>query len=161
MEYRTLGRADRANQWVSQESPGLRRYDSAKTEGQYHWSVILKRLRRRAAEDVRTRLGAENIFVIDERANSFGIESKGVAQIRGNGCLAASDDELMFLMWLPRRELVIPRELVTGVDRVRSHLGKTIGRDLLKVSFTNSEGNPDSIAWYVSDIEAWESALSP
>ena len=144
---------------VSQESPGLRRPCSARRGAEYHWSVILKRLRRRAAEDVRSRLGAENIFMIDERANSFGIESKGVAQIRGNGCLAASDDQLMFLMWLPRRELVIARPLITGVERVRSHLGKTIGRDLLKVSFTNNEGTPDSVAWYVSDLEAWESAL--
>ena len=150
-----MGRINR----VSQESPGLRRCGSARRGPEYHGSVILKRFRRRSAEDVRSRLGAENISVIDERANSFGIESKGVVQIRGNGCLAASDEELMFLMWLPRRELVIPRPLITGVERVRSHLGKTIGRDLLKVTFTSSEGNPDSVAWYVSDIEAWESAL--
>ena len=108
---------------------------------------------------MRTHLGPDRIVLIDERANSFGVDSRGAAQIRGNGVLAASDDEVMFLMWLPRRQLRIPRNLITGVQRVKSHLGKTVGRDLLKVSFTNSEGNPDSIAWHVDALEAWESAL--
>jgi hypothetical protein len=122
--------------------------------------VIFRRLRRRAAEDVRSRLGADRIHLMDERANSFGLESKGAAQIRGNGCLAISDSELMFVMWLPRREIVVPRHQITGVERVRSHLGKSVGRELLKISFTGAEGNPDSVAWLVNDLEAWESALS-
>ena len=127
--------------------------------GHYHRSVIFRRIHRRATQDVTARLGPDDIVLIDERANSFGVESKGAAQIRGNGCLAISDAEMMFVMWLPRREIVIPRHLITSVERVGSHIGKSIGRDLLKVSFTNAEGKPESIAWYVTDIEAWESAL--
>jgi hypothetical protein len=122
--------------------------------------VLFRRLRRRAAEDVRSHLGADDIVLMDEGANSFGIESKGVAQIRGNGCLAASDEELMFVMWLPRREIRIPRNMITSVERTNSHLGKSMGRPLLLVRFTDEAGSPDSIAWLVSDLEAWQSALS-
>jgi hypothetical protein len=121
--------------------------------------VVFRRIFRRAAEDVRSKLGEGRILVIDESANSFGLGSKGVTQIRGNGCLGASDDEVIFVMWLPRRELRIPRHRITSVDRARSHLGKTVGRPLLRIAFTNDDGHPDTIALLVSDLEAWESAL--
>jgi hypothetical protein len=109
--------------------------------------------------DVRARLGEP--ILLDGSANFFGVESRGAAQMRGNGCLGASADEVFFIMWLPRREFSIPRSRITAVERVRSHLGKRIGRDLLLVRFTNEEGKPDSIAWYVKDLSAWENALRP
>ena len=96
---------------------------------------------------------------MDESANCFGVESAGVWQVRGNGCLAATDDEILFIMWLPRRELRISREWITAVERTRSHLGKTIGRELLRVRFTNRSGDPDAVAWHVKDLPAWEATL--
>ncbi len=104
-------------------------------------------------------LGADRIVAIDEGANSFGVESRGPWQIRGNGCLAASDEEVVFVMWLPRRTLRFPRDRITGVERAWSHLGKTIGRPLLRVRFTGDDGQPDSVAWFVRDLPAWEAAL--
>ena len=98
---------------------------------------------------------------MEESALSFGVESKGVWQVRGNGCLAATNDEILFVMWLPRKELSIPRDRVTGIERAKSHLGKRIGRELLRVRFTNDSGQPDSIAWYVRDLATWEATLSP
>lgn len=100
-------------------------------------------------------------MAMDEAALSFGVESKGVWQIRGNGCLAATDDEILFIMWVPRKELSIPRETVTGIEWARSHLGKRIGRELLRVRFINDSGHPDSIAWYVKDLPTWEATLAP
>jgi len=47
---------------------------------------------------------------------------------------------------------------------MRSHLGKSVGRRLLRVVFHNDSGDLDSIAWYVRDVDnlvrALESALS-
>ena len=96
----------------------------------------------------------------DESANFFGVESRGVAQMRGNGHLAASRSQILFIMWLPRRELSIPRDRVTAVERTRSHLGKTVGSELLRVRFTNETGAPDSVAWAVRDLAMWELALT-
>ncbi len=104
-------------------------------------------------------LGAERIVAIDEAANSFGVESRGPWQIRGNGCMAASAEEVVFVMWVPRRTLRIPRDRITGVERASSHLGKTIGRPLLRVRFTDDDGQPDSVAWFVHDLPGWEAAL--
>ena len=109
---------------------------------------------------MRRRLGETEIIAFDESALSFGVESKGAWQVRGNGCLCATNEELLFIMWLPRRELMIARERVTAVERAKSHLGKRIGRELLRVRFTNDWGQPDSIAWYVRDLTAWEAALA-
>lgn len=121
--------------------------------------LFFRKRRRRIATEVHARLGAGSIVAEEDGANFFGVESRGAAQLRGNGHLAASADEIVFVMWLPRRELTIPRSRITGVERAKSHLGKTIGRELLRVRFTNDGGEPDSVAWFVRDLAAWESAL--
>ena len=116
-------------------------------------------LRRRTADQVRSLVGSEP-SLLDDSANFFGVESRGAGQIRGNGCLAATGDELVFLMWLPRRELRISRSHITGTARVGSHLGKTVGRPLLLVRFTRDDGQPDSAAWLVRDLAMWEAVLA-
>lgn len=121
---------------------------------------MFKKTRARVATEVQARLGAGRILLVEDRANSFGVESLGRGQIRGNGCLAATDDEILFVMWFPRREIRIPRDRVTSVERARAHLGKTVGRELIRVRFTNENGRPDSIAWWVSDPARWEAALT-
>lgn len=112
------------------------------------------------AEKLRSRLGEDRIVAIDDSANFFGVESRGAAQWRGNGCLVVTLEEVVFLMWLPRRELHVPRARITSVERAKAHLGKTIGRDLLKLRFVDEAGHPDSAAWLVRDLPAWEEALS-
>ncbi|MEX2619395.1 MAG: hypothetical protein WD250_04170 [Egibacteraceae bacterium] len=90
---------------------------------------------------------------------SFGQTSKGVTQVRGNGTLVLTDDRLVFLMWMPRRELVIPLAAVEAVDTTRSHLGKTMGRDLLRVCWRDPRGGEDAIAWLLDDLGGWHTAL--
>jgi hypothetical protein len=65
----------------------------------------------------------------------------------------------MFLMWIPRRELLIPRDRITAVQRVTSHLGKTVGHPLLRLHYVEETGRPDSVAWLVRDLPAWEATL--
>jgi hypothetical protein len=105
------------------------------------------------------RLG--ELVALDPSANFFGLESRGRGQIRGNGCLGASPHELFFVMWWPRREVLIDRRSIVAVERTRWHLGKSVGRELLKVSFTDEAGRTDSVAWLVADLAAWEAVLTP
>ncbi|HZO07013.1 MAG TPA: hypothetical protein VFB52_11560 [Solirubrobacterales bacterium] len=93
-------------------------------------------------------------------ANSLGVESQGKAQVRGNGNLALTADELLFAQWIPNRVTRIPRSQILEVTTAKSHLGKWIGRPLLKVSWTNERAEPDSIALWVRDLDAWLAALS-
>ncbi len=117
------------------------------------------RLKRTTAAMMRDRFG-ERIVLIDEVANCFGVESRGMTQIRGNGCLVATDGELCFVMWAPRREMTISRPDIVAVETPRSHLGKSKGIPLLKVVHQQGAAR-DSVAWVVRDLDAWVEVLTP
>jgi hypothetical protein len=93
-------------------------------------------------------------------ANSFGVESGGPWQVRGNGNLALTEDELLFAQWAPDRLLRIPRRSIVEASQVKSHLGKRIGRPLLRVAWTRDNGEEDSIAFWVKDLDRWLAELS-
>lgn len=112
-----------------------------------------------AASVARAHLDDTEIALIDDRANAFGVESGGPFQMRGSGTLALTPAELLFVMAVPRREARIPRASILDAEETRSHLGKTIGRPLLRVRFTNEAGDPDSAAWAVGDLSMWLGAL--
>ena len=103
-------------------------------------------------------LGEEPVLE-DVRANCFGFESGGLMQVRGNGCLVLGAEELVFVRWLPRRTWRIALGDVLVVDAARSHLGKTVGRELLRVRFATERGDADAVAWRVRDLAAWLRAL--
>jgi hypothetical protein len=100
----------------------------------------------------------EEILSRDLMANSFGLQSKGVFQVRGNGALVLTRGGLHFFMLLREEELRIPLDAILEAGLVRAHLGKTVGRKLLKVRFLR-DGAEDAVAWYVRDPAAWESKL--
>ena len=102
---------------------------------------------------------AGNVLLSDDMANCFGVESLGAAQVRGNCCLALGPEQLVSVMWMPRRSLIIPRAAMRGVEVVRSHLGKTKGVPMVKLHFVNGQGANDSVAWIVRDQAAWVAQL--
>jgi hypothetical protein len=118
-----------------------------------HWAME-KKLRARVAKVY----SADEIVFQDLRASNFGVESKGPSQLRGNGALVLTADRLHFFQLVPDREIVIPLDTIKEVTTVRTHLGKTVGRKLLHVSFTVEGGN-DSVAFSVASTDAWLSKL--
>ena len=112
----------------------------------------------------RARSGAEAMLPADNRRRavvcSLGQASRGHGQIRGNGTLALTADALVFVLWVPRRQVVIPLARILTVDTTRSHLGKRVGAALLRVRWLSVEGE-DAIAWHVADLESWLAALTP
>lgn len=101
----------------------------------------------------------EDVFRADLRANFFGIESKGAAQLRGNGALVLTKDALHFYQLVPRRDFRFPLADIRSMELVRSHLGKSVGYKLLKVHFTQ-DGAADSVAWFVPDPEGWQASIA-
>lgn len=112
-------------------------------------------LRQRVAECLEPR---ETIQREDYRANYFGLESLGGWQLRGNGALVLTDQALEFQMLWPRRRFRVSLAEVTGSALVRWHCGKSVGRDLLKVSFQAGD-REDSVAWFVPNALAWKATL--
>lgn len=100
-----------------------------------------------------------NAKLIIPGANCYGQESKGKMQMRGNGTLVLTDQELYFEYLVPRREFRIPLTAVQAIETPSSFLGKTNFRPLLKVVFINDGGQPDAMAWIVPDVEGARQAI--
>ena len=100
----------------------------------------------------------DEILMMDLKANSFGLESAGVWQVRGNGGLVLTAEYVHFFMFLPKRDLCVPLSAITELTFTKSHLGKATIYDLLKVRFSE-EDKSDSIAWYLTDPPAWKNRI--
>ncbi len=121
--------------------------------------VILKSVfalvRRRLLKRMRERFEPDAILRWSVNANFFGLESKGGQQIRGNAALVLTNDELWSCLGAPLRELSIPISDIVGVSLVKSHCGKSVFLDLLRVEFL-AEGGRDAGGWFVRDAAAWK-----
>ena len=102
--------------------------------------------------------GQDEILMKDLKANSFGLESKGVWQGRGNGGLVLSRECLHFFRLMPGAETRVPLRAITELSFVKSHMGKATIYDLLKVRFS-VDGQTDSIAWYLTDPKSWKNRI--
>mgnify|MGYP000518929768 CR=1 FL=1 len=118
----------------------------------------LRRLRAEAVERMREITKGETVYHVED-CNFFGRLSSGYRQWRGNGLLALTDGGLCFRQLLPRKELFIPLDAVTGISRPRSFLGKTRMKDLVRVDFRDEEGKDDACAWLLPSTSWWIAAL--
>jgi len=100
------------------------------------------------------------LLISNDRANFFGQKSLGVRKIRGNGVLLLSKKELFFGMWKPKRDYVIPVRIITEISNPKSHMHRSINRPLLKIDFKNEQGESDSAAWYVQELDKWNQSLN-
>ena len=126
--------------------------------------VLVPMLLRHLQDDVKDRIAkvykADDIVLEDTLANSYGLESAGAGQVRGNGGLVLTRTTLHFFQMVPSREVKIPLERLVETSVVKSHLGKTSGYDLLKVQFKTERGEDNSIAFFVKQgPEAWRTKI--
>lgn len=105
----------------------------------------------------RERFPAAKTIITD--ANLFGQESKGVGQIGGTGVLVVTDSEVYFERYLPKAEFHIPLSSIQSIETPDKYLGKSIGSPLIKLNFTNEQGQADSIVWWVADVESLKTLL--
>jgi hypothetical protein len=110
-------------------------------------------------QEAMQRFPGQEIIKVYPAANFFGQQTKGVTQIRGQGVLVLTAEQLFFLMWLPKRVLVVPLSLIEKVEIVDSFLYKTKFRPLLRVDFRNENGTADAAAWLVDGVKEWKEAI--
>jgi hypothetical protein len=65
-----------------------------------------------------------------------------------------TDDEVAFAQWQPDVLVRIPRSAIVEVDTTRSHLGKTMNNDLLRLRW-GADGSEDTVAFFVRDLDPW------
>lgn len=92
------------------------------------------------------------------RANSFGIKSKGGAQIRGNGALVLTREELYFVRAAPREEYRIPISSIRSVSLPKAFNGKSVFVPLLCVEY-DAEYGEEAIAWALKHADKWKDAI--
>jgi hypothetical protein len=114
---------------------------------------VLGRFARKKEASARERY--PNARQIDRTASFFGQESHGSAQMRGNGTLILTDTDLIFEMWVPDKQFLIPLHSIQSIENPISFLGKSRLAPLLKVVYVNDQGAADSIAWQVADLGGW------
>lgn len=105
----------------------------------------------------RTRFPDAKTIITD--ANLFGQESKGGGQIGGTGVLVVTDSEVLFERYLPKAEFHIPLGSIQSIETPDKYMGKSIGSPLIKLNFTNEQGQADSIGWWVADVESLKTLL--
>ena len=102
----------------------------------------------------------ESWLAASQRAHFFGQRSRGRKQLKGNGILILTREELHFHMLLPNREWTLPVSSIQKIENPRSFMGKSILRPLLKVTFFDEAGWSDEIAFSVPDVSAWTASLN-
>jgi len=124
---------------------------------------VLRRVRLLASKRISGLIpDAAEILLQDSGANFLGLQSLGGMQMRGNRGLALTADGLYFCMLVPRRNLEISLDSITETRLVRSHCGKTVFYDLLKVTYRTEQGGvngQESAAWYVRDAGEWKRVI--
>ncbi|MBY9004394.1 MAG: hypothetical protein KGD73_10515 [Candidatus Lokiarchaeota archaeon] len=121
---------------------------------------MVAKLFKKRQEEIMKKFEGQKVLGAFGSANYFGLESKGVKQVRGNGVLVLTEEKLYFEMWVkPKTILEIPIKSIKEIDTVKSHLHKSKFRPLLKVFFINGLGERDSVAWMVNNLKEWIDAL--
>lgn len=118
-------------------------------------AIAVARRRRGRADAAVAQLGMDR----QETANSLGFTSLGKSQVRGNCTLGLDARRLVIAQWAPARTTEIPLKRIIEVDTARTHLGKWVGRDLLRIRFRREDGTEDDVALAVRDVPGWVDEL--
>jgi hypothetical protein len=119
--------------------------------------VVLSRVARKSENEARKQ--HPDARHIEAGALFFGQESRGAAQMRGNGTLILTSSELVFKQWVVGREFRVRYQDIESIDMPTSFLGKTQGVSLLRVNYLNESGSRDAMAWRVRDPNGLKRSL--
>jgi len=121
---------------------------------------MLKKILSGRVYEIYEKFKDKKILLANDISNFFGLESLGVWKVRGNGVLLLTEEELFFGMWKPQKELSIPIKSIIEITNPKSHMHRSIFRPLLKVIFKNTNGENDSAAWYVQNLDKWNNMIN-
>ncbi len=102
-------------------------------------------------------LGADQIKLIEPKANGFGTEPATAGGLKGMGCLAMSDSDLMFVTWAPQKEFKLSRSAITSVATSADDL-TGVQKAMIMVTYTGDDGEVTA-SWRLTDLVEWLTAL--
>ena len=116
---------------------------------------MVKKLFQKRINEINDKFNGKDIIISLNSANFFGQHSHKSRQIRGNGVLVLTQEELYFEMWHPKKVLQIPTSTILKVEITKSFLDKSAFRKLLKVIFQNDNREEDAATWWVTQLDKW------
>jgi hypothetical protein len=117
--------------------------------------MCFQKIFKRRYNQILSNFEESQICLVSANPNFYGQYSLGKGQIRGNGVLILTSDSLFFEMYFPKKKFDFPLKNIKEVDTIKSFLGKTQFRQLIRISFFNDKGEEDSAAWLVKDLDVW------
>jgi hypothetical protein len=123
-------------------------------------NIVLKKIFKKRINEIYAKYKSEDVLITDDMVNFFGQESLGVWKVRGNGVLLLTKNELYFGMWKPKKELLIPVKSIVEISNPKSHMHRSRFKPLLKIVFKNENGDSDSVAWLVRNLDKWNNILN-
>lgn len=120
---------------------------------------MLKKIFKKRINEIHEKFKDKKVLIFDDISNFFGQESLGAWKIRGNGVLILTEEELFFGMWKPKKGLSISVKSILEITNPKSHLRKSTFKKLLKINFKNENGESDSVAWFVRNLNKWNEIL--
>ena len=116
---------------------------------------MVKKAFQKRINEILDKFKDKSIILSANNANFFGQQSHKSTQVRGNGVLILTVEDLYFKMWVPKKILRIPINSILKIEITKSFLRKSVFRKLLKVVFTNQESEEDAAAWWVTSLDKW------
>lgn len=116
---------------------------------------MVKKLFQKRTNEILDKFKDKDIIISTNNANFFGQQSLKSFQIRGNGVLVLTKEELYFEMWHPKKIVQIPITAIIKIESTKSFIHKTFFRKLLKIIFQNENGEEDATVWWVSSLNDW------
>jgi hypothetical protein len=107
---------------------------------------------------VKETLGADRILEIEPKANGFGTEPAEAGGLRGMGCLAVSDTDLMFVTWAPQNEFRISRSAITAIETSADDLASA-QKAMVMVTYTADDGSSVVASWRLPELVEWLTVL--
>jgi hypothetical protein len=119
---------------------------------------IFKSVRKKLERYIQENFEKKDVIGATTRANFFGVKSKGGKQIRGNGAIVLTKDQLFFIRAMPFKESIIPVNSIGQVSLPKIFNGKSAFSKLLCIHY-NIDGVEDSIAWSIRNPEKWKASI--
>jgi len=111
-------------------------------------------------ERVTQKISGQKIIMPTEHIMFRAVESSGYSQSSGMGYIALTEKFLYFELILLDLVITVPTPMLKGAEFVKRLKGVSPGRKMLRIIYTNKQGEDDSIAINVKDMERWRKVIS-
>jgi hypothetical protein len=111
-------------------------------------------------ERIERKIKGQKVLMPIEHIMFRAVESSGYSQVSGMGYIVLTENYLYFELVLLELVITVPIVRLQGAQFVRRLKGVSPVRKMLRIMYTNENGEDDSIAVNVKDMEHWKKAIS-